>query len=100
MRYTHYQLLCHARSEKKEIHQALMMTGIATTTEEIDGCIRKIDTGGDGTVSENEFIEFMAQQLLVAKKIRVELDMAFDSTRDGIGFRTLGRPTLIPDVHL
>ena len=70
-----------SRSEANEIKSALIMTGIATEEVEVEFYTKKIDKGGDGTVSESEFLEFMANQFLNAKNMRNELDLTLDRAR-------------------
>jgi len=67
--------------ERNEIKQALIMTGVASSDADVTKFIKKIDTGGDGRVSEDEFIEFMAKQYLHSSNIREEMDMAMQTIR-------------------
>ena len=49
--------------------------------------IDKIDQDGnrDGKIAEAEFLEFMAQQLLNARNMKAEMEMAFESAFPGVG---------------
>merc|ERR1719453_484202 len=49
--------------EVDEMRDALRLTGLASTDEEIEGLILQIDSNNDGTIDWEEFLTFSAAQL-------------------------------------
>lgn len=66
--------------EIDEMRDALRLTGLGSTDEEIEALIMVIDSNQDGTVDWEEFLEFSAAQLTDpgGSLITNELDMAFE----------------------
>ena len=63
-----------------EMRDALKLTGLGSTDEEIEGLILQIDSNHDGTIDWDEFLAFSAAQLTDpnANNVESELELAFE----------------------
>ena len=64
--------------DNTEVANAVQLLGIATSDDEVNRIMSDIDSSGDNKVNIEEFVSFMAKQLMDKKHLLAEMDMAFD----------------------
>ena len=74
-------MLARARRDRVEVRNAMRLLGFASSAAEAEAMVDRIDLSGDDRVNEDEFVHFMAKQLLDVRHLNAEMELAFDGMR-------------------